>query len=310
MATSAPAATAVADAAAGACPACLQGRSDEAEATPRLHVRRCRACGHRVADFPGPRPPEEDFLLQGADDRYTGSLRVTRRRQARYLLEALRQEAGPVQGLLDYGCGRGWFLEAARAEGIAPLAGADTSGTSMEALAGMGIAGVRIEDPLRPSLAVQKLPFRPRVVALLDVVEHIAPDRLAGWLAELLDALRPDLRFALIKVPISSGVMYRLAAALARAGVVAPLEQLYQVGRMPPHVNYFSVRSMEALLERLRLPVARVIRDPEFEAGGLKERASFLQRLPPTLAAAAGSAALGLSRVLRMEDTASFLCRT
>ena len=48
---------------------------------------------------------------------------------------------------------------------------------------------------MRPALTVQRLPFRPRAVSLLDVVEHIAPDRMADWLSELLDALRPDLRF-------------------------------------------------------------------------------------------------------------------
>ncbi len=292
------------------CPACLGSRTVVAEGTPRLRARRCRSCGHRTAEFPGPRPSEQDFLLQDSDETYTDTLRRTRQRQARRLVAALKEVAGPVQGLLDFGCGRGWFLEVARDQGLSHLAGADTSGTSMEVLSGLGIDGVRIEDPMRPALAVRQLRFRPQVVSLLDVVEHIEPERLAGWLTELLDALRPDLRFALIKVPISGGVLYRLASALARAGVVAPLEQLYQVGRVPPHLHYFSMRSMHALLERLRLPVARVVRDPEFEAGSLKTRATFLRRLPPALATAAGGAAVGLSSALRMQDTAAFLCRT
>ena len=78
---------------------------------------------------------------------------------------------------------------------------------------------------------------------------------------------------------------------------------------MPPHVNYFSLHSMERLLERLRLPVARVVRDPEFDAPGLKDRATFLQRLPPSLATAAGGAAIGIASALRMQDSAAFLCR-
>lgn len=291
------------------CPACLGERGEAAERTPRVRVHRCRDCGHRVADFPGAPPTEGDFLLQGWSEPYQGSLRRTRLRQAEGLVAALRREGGTSGGLLDYGCGRGWFLEVAQAHGIAPLAGADTSDTAMAALKAMGMEAVRIEDPLRPALAVQRLSFRPRVVALLDVLEHVAPDRLAGWLVELLDALRPDLHCAVIKVPISGGVMYRMASALARAGVSAPLEQLYQVGRAPPHLNYFSARSMEALFGRLRLPVARVVRDPEFEAEGLKERATFLQRLPAPLATAAGGAAVGLARVLGVQDTATFICR-
>jgi len=293
----------------GGCPACLERRFDQAEQTANVQVHRCRACGHRVAAFPGPAPSEQDFLLQDSTELYTGSLKATRVRQARALVAALKREAGAVEGLLDYGCGRGWFLDVAREEGLKPLAGADTSGTSMDALSAMGIAGVRIEDPMHPARTVERLPFRPRVVSLLDVVEHIEPDALAGWLTELLDALRPDLKYILIKVPISGGVLYRTASALARAGMAAPLDQLYQVGRTPPHVNYFSVRSMRALLERLRLPLLTVVRDHEFEASGLKERATFLQALPPSVATAAGGAAIGLARALRMEDTAAFLCR-
>lgn len=294
----------------GGCPTCLERRFDQAEQTAHLQVRRCRACGHRVAAFPGPPPSEQDFLLQDSTESYTGTLKVTRVRQARALVAALRREAGgAVEGLLDYGCGRGWFLEVARDEGVKPLAGADTSGTSMDSLSALGIPGVRIEDPMHPARTVERLPFRPRVVSLLDVVEHIDPDALAGWLTELLDALRPDLKYVLVKVPISGGVMYRTASALARAGMAAPLDQLYQVGRTPPHVNYFSVRSMRALLDRLRLPLLTMVRDPEFEASGLKERATFLQALPPSVATAAGGAAIGLARALRMEDTAAFLCR-
>ena len=293
-----------------ACPACLERRFDPAERTARVQVHRCRACGHRVATFLGPRPSGQDFLLQDSTEAYTGTLQVTRRRQARALVATLRREAGgAVQGLLDYGCGRGWFLDVAREAGFQLLAGADTSATSMDSLSAMGIPGVRIEDPMHPALTVERLPFRPRVVSLLDLVEHIAPDALAGWLGELLDALRPDLRYVLIKVPISGGVLYRAASALARAGMAAPLDQMYQVHRWAPHVNYFSVRSMRALLDRLRLPLLAIVRDPEFEASGLKERATFLQALPPPVATAAGGAAIGLARALRMEDTAAFLCR-
>jgi len=110
-------------------------------------------------------------------------------------------------------------------------------------------------------------------------------------------------------VPISGGMMYRVASALARAGAPAPLEQLYQVGRAPPHLSYFSARSMGTLLARLRLPVVAVVRDPELEVEGLRERVAFLRRLPAPLAAAAGGAAIGLAGVLGMQDTATFVCR-
>jgi SAM-dependent methyltransferase len=262
-----------------------------------------------VARFIDGAVAEPDYHRQLADPRYLEALEPTRLRQAKDILRALREELGSAGHLLDYGCGRGFFLQIAQAEGAAPLAGADPSPTAVEVVKALGVAAVPIRDPARPRAVAETVPFRPRVLTLLDVLEHVEPDRLGDWLAELVDAFRPELAGVLIKVPISSGLMYRSAAALARVGMAAPLDQLYQVGTSPPHLNYFSFRSMHALLDRLRLPVARSWQDPEFEASALRHRAGFLRRVPRPVATAVGAAAVGMGKALRMQDTAVFLCR-
>lgn len=291
------------------CPACLHDSARASHVTPAIQVNRCVRCGHRVARFLDGAVAEPDYHRQLSEPRYLEALEPTRLRQAKEILRALREELGSAGALLDFGCGRGFFLHVAQAEGAAPLAGADPSPTAVEVVKALGVAAVQIRDPARPGAVAAEVPFRPRVLTLLDVLEHVEPDRLGDWLTELLDAFRPELAAVLIKVPISSGLMYRSAAGLARVGMTAPLDQLYQVGTFPPHLNYFSVRSMRALLDRLRLPVIRSWQDPEFEVSALRHRAHFLQRVPQAVATAVGAAAVGLGKALRMQDTAVFLCR-
>ena len=66
---------------------------------------------------------------------------------------------------------------------------------------------------------------------------------------------------------------------------------------------------MRALAARLHLTVLEVVRDPEFDANGLADRAAFLKRVPAPLATAMGKAAVGVANALRMQDTAAFFCR-
>src|SRR5207237_9967485 len=112
-------------------------------------------------------------------------------------------------------CGRGWFLDVAKAAGWNVL-GVDTSPMAVELLRQRGIPATR-------ELPASKY----EVITLLDVIEHFRPDDLVPRLS----ALKADLM--IIKVPTSSGLLYRLARGHA-------LEQLYQVGTEPPHHHYFN----------------------------------------------------------------------
>jgi hypothetical protein len=240
----------------------------------RLTVERCVACDHRTAEHAAHSDPDQlgDYHEQYAQDGFLDSLEVTRRRQARRITAWLRAELPGATRLLDFGAGRAWFLDGAGAGGFTQLMGADFSERSLEGLRDRGIAGFRTS--LRPSENWPELPFRPQVVSFLDVLEHFQ-------LPEAVNLVRNAVRqgdagvHVLIKVPLADGFLYRAAAAAARVGQPGMLEQLYQVGTEPPHLSYFSRRSLDHLLGRCGLVRVSALFDLDFEPENLPERAQL-----------------------------------
>jgi 2-polyprenyl-3-methyl-5-hydroxy-6-metoxy-1,4-benzoquinol methylase len=227
---------------------------------------------------------------------------VTRRRQAKVILEAILREHPTASALLDLGCGRGWFLDEARGR-IARVAGADSSRVAIDLLAERGIPGVHLPPDPDPSTIAAGLPFRPDVLTMLDVVEHFPPDGAPAIVAGIVAAFRPELRVVVVKVPVAGGLLYRTARLLARAGVQAPLEQLYQVGTEPPHRSYFTRASLERSLASAGLRVTAVVGDRDFEPESLAERARPLARMPRPLARLAGGSAAAASAWLGLPDS-------
>lgn len=269
--------------------------------TTRLRVWRCVRCGHRRADHLSA-AGSGDYHLQYDQGGFVESLRATRRRQARVILDALRREHPSTSALLDFGCGRGWFLDEARGE-IPQVAGADSSRVAIDLLAQRGIPGLHLSPEPEPASIAAALPFRPDVLTMLDVIEHFPPDGAASIVAGIVDALRPELRAVVVKVPVASGLLYRTAGLLACAGMPGPFEQLYQVGLEPPHLSYFTRESLERCLAAAGLCVTAVIGDRDFEPESLAERARPLARMPRPLAHLAGGSAAAASGLLRMPDS-------
>ncbi len=261
------------------CCACSAGPIVEEFATPRLTVLRCRACGHRIARHAAVEP-KADYHRQYDQGAFVDVLRVTRERQARDILRWIRAAAPAATRLLDYGCGRGWFLDAAKADGWDVL-GFDTSPMAVDLLRQRGIS------------ATAELPAgKTEVITLLDVIEHFRPDDLIPRLS----ALKADL--VVIKVPTSSGLLYRLARGRA-------LERLYQVGTDPPHHHYFNERSLRHVLSRAGMRVIEIHRDRDFEPSTLAARAGL--RVP--LARFAAAVVAAAAQALRMEDSLICLAR-
>jgi hypothetical protein len=200
---------------------------------------------------------------------------ATRRRQAARILDGIARRFASADGLLDVGCGRAALLIAASERGVRDLAGADTSAEAMRLLEARGIAAVpmAVADG-RIDLDASRLPFRPRVVTLLDVIEHFPPERLAEWLGAALACVAAG-DGVVIKVPTSGGFLFRLARTLARLRLArGPLRQLYQAGTFPPHYHYFGAASLRRLLERSGLEVVAIERDLDFEPGRFSARLS------------------------------------
>ncbi len=232
---------------------------------------RCRACGHRVARHDAGAAPGADYHAQYAAGAFLESLRATRTRQSARLLELLRRRVPRLSAVVDFGAGRGWFLDACRAAGVGPLAGLDTSSLAVEGLRAAGIEARLLEPSADAAEALAALSFRPRVVTLLDVVEHFPGEGLADRLRRIVSAAGPALELVVVKVPVP-GVLYAGAAALARVGAPGFLAQLYQAGTWPPHLHYFCRRSAGRLFAEAGLEIVETWGDHDFEPAGFGAR--------------------------------------
>ena len=290
----------------GRCPLCGSARLAHTVRTPRLEVVRCRVCGHRVATHIAQPKATLDYHDQYDQGGFLASLAATRRRQAAVIIELLRRRLPDADRLLDFGAGRGWLLEACREAGFRSLAGADTSELAVRSLVERRFAAIALSPSADYDVALQQLPFRPRILTMLDVVEHFPPDQLVDLLGNVLRGLRPELELVVVKVPDPHGLFYRGARLLAQAGIAGPIEQLYQVGTDPPHFSYFTHGSMRRLLESCRLTVLDVKGDRDFEPESLGQRAQALARVP-ALGRIAGSGAAGLANLTRWYDAAIYV---
>jgi len=288
------------------CPVCGSPRLDRSITTPRLQVFRCPVCAHRVAVHQAPAQTTIDYHEQYDQGGFLESLASTRQRQAAVIIELIRRRLPDADRLLDFGAGRGWFLEACRAAGFQSLAGVDTSELAVGSLQARRFAAMTLSPSTDYAEPLRRLPFRPRILSLLDVVEHFPPGQLQPLLASILRGLQPELKLVIIKVPDAGGLLYRGARLMARVGRTGPVEQLYQVGTDPPHFSYFTQGSMRRLLESLGLALVATQGDRDFEPESLKERARALAQRP-AIASLAGTAATAVVNITGWFDATIFL---
>ena len=241
-------------------------------ATSELTVTVCARCDHREARHAPTGAAATDYHEHTPqDDAFLASLQRTRRRQARDILTRFAAGATRPHAWLEFGSGRGWFLDEARRAGVDPLAGFDTSARASGWLAAEGyqVAQPRGGEPSWPDWA--SLPFAPRVISALDVIEHL-PGADAGEALRRFRVELPRLTWLVVKVPISDGVLYRTART-ARRLFPLPYRHLYQVGTSPPHYHYFSPRSLRTLLERAGFHVTDFWTDHDVD--------NLFHRIPP-----------------------------
>lgn len=263
------------------CPVCDETSLEHAVCTPRVRVFRCKGCGHRIAVHNNSLPTA-DYHWQYEQTSFLSSLSQTRRRQSTLLVSLIKKYQPHTDGIVDFGAGRGWFLEACREAGMRHLAGIDTSRAALSLISEKGFEALEVSPPAcsqwDPQLA--RLHFKPRVLVLLDVLEHVPPEYAVTLLHGLIKGAGPQLELVAVKVPVSSGMLYRTAEALTRVGVSGPLDQLYQAGTFPPHYSYFSDRSLSRLLERCGLIPLEKKGDRDFEAASFGDRVQSFRSMP------------------------------
>ena len=237
-------------------------------------LRRCPRCGLRVS-----RLAEEEVstCTPGAwDEHNAAALTSLRQQTATRLLDELASLRDLQQTrLLDVGCGPAWFLDAATLRGVR-VAGLEPDAATAARARGRGL---KVSSGRFPTDAPAG-PFD--VVSFNDVFEHLpAPSEAVASLATLLS----DSGLILITVPCRRGFFYRLAELLARGGVAAPLERMWQRGFVSPHLYYYEPATLDALFARFGYRCARGFELPSVSRPGLWARISEGRRMSTTLAA-------------------------
>lgn len=196
----------------------------------RVDVVRCTACGSLwsraflgvIADRPW-----ADLTL-AAD--FADALARRRRQQSTEIVKHFPELGG--RSVLDYGAGQGFFLDALLAAGI-EAAGCD----------------IDLTAPRRSAAPLLQLsrPWEPPpngwdVTAMLDVLEH--HPRPSDFLDEVSS---PKV---LIKVPLATGPITRVARLFARLGRWNLLDALFLADDPSPHVVLFTPKGLERLASR------------------------------------------------------------
>jgi Methyltransferase domain len=290
----------------GRCPICASPL-EAPVALPRLEIARCPECGHRVASHAATRVSAGDYHEQ-YEDALAEALRTTRIRQAARIIALARKHVPDLSGVVDYGAGRGWFLHTCRSAGIAPLAGADTSRLAVKGLLESGIEAHLLGEEDSGADVLTRLSFSPRVLTLLDVVEHFPPDEIEARIRTIAHACGSGLELVVIKVPVP-GLLYSGAAALRRTGVPGPLLQLYQSGTWPPHFNYFSRDSLRRLVASAGLSAIEELGDPDFDPSSFGLRIGIRSAATRALARLGAQALSAIVSLTRSFDSLLVLAR-
>jgi len=290
--------------AAKTCAICSSSRLTPALSSARLAVNVCRECGYAAATH-AEDPGLRDYHAQYDHNLFLPALRATRERQARLIISLIRKNLPDADSLFDYGHGRGWFLSACRASGFKHLGGADSSLMALQWLREHEFS----EFSAAPDGAVQAPVFKPQVLTILDVLEHFEPDNSRYFLENMIASLAPELQLIVIKVPLTDGLLYKIALAMSRVHFFDPIHQLYQVGTSPPHLGYYSVQAMKTFLGQAGLTVVDTIGDCEFEPEYFPDRVAPLRHFPKWVGSALGRGIRRLSNTLASHETMVFIAK-
>lgn len=194
---------------------------------------------------------------------------------AGYRYSTISAALGPLDAVLDIGSGLGFFLDACRAHGAERYAGIEP-GTPQRSFAAaeLGLGEALYAQPFGEPL---ELPFRPRLVTLFHVLEHLNEPRTAlrqvaelmdpdGWLVVEVPDIRADWReMGLIQVHVSHRSYFcrrTLEALLASCGFRVHQVQAEAHGIYPGNLRVYA---------RLDAPAAPAAVPADAELQALRE---------------------------------------
>lgn len=178
------------------------------------------------------------------------------------LADRVTAAVGARPRMLDVGCAHGWFLEASRDDfevtGIEP----DVRVADAAAARGLTIRNGFFPDALGTD-------ERFDVIVFNDVLEHI-PD-IGAALRACGERLQPG-GWVVVNAPARTGVLYQISVLMARLGLPASFDRMWQKGFLSPHVHYLDDASMQAIAVHAGLTVADVRTLPSLSTRGLYAR--------------------------------------
>jgi SAM-dependent methyltransferase len=209
----------------GNCPVCdAPMRPDAPE------IARCPSCGYYKSSFAA----GSGTGIEGLEALRRSNFETVLDRLARH-----RELAGA--SLLEVGCAKGWFIEAAAKRGMI-VRGIEPELANQRIASGKGFD---VRHGFFPEAAAGSGPYD--IVAFNDVFEHL-PDPVAAIRA-VADLLKPG-GLASINIPSSQGALFRIARVMRRLGFTAPWARLWQMGLASPHISYFDAVNLTQLAER------------------------------------------------------------
>lgn len=198
---------------------------------PKPWFGHCRKCGFYASTLPA--GPGQAF----------GGIEDLRRHNYETILDVLASLRGSLPGarILEIGCAKGWFLEAAR-DRQAVVAGVEPVAADAEIAQKNGLP---VEEGLFPEKPSSRGPYD--IIVFNDVFEHLPDPNMS--IRAVADLLAPG-GLAVINIPSSAGILYNTARFLDRVGVTGPFDRMWQRGLPSPHLSYFSPNNLNALVSK------------------------------------------------------------
>jgi SAM-dependent methyltransferase len=230
--------------------------------TARGPYAHCPSCDYwassLVPDITSEAGPDSEYELV--------SYEHTRRANYTRILDMLKRRHRPGARMLEVGCADGLFLEMAEREAGFFALGIEPNTRMMNG----NRFGREILRGLFPeALAGRSGDDRFDIIALNCVFEHV-PD-IRAMIADFDRHLAPG-GSVMINVPMSSGIMFRVARALYRGGVRYPFDRLWQKGFVSPHLHYFDRDNLARLFAGAGFDLADSTPLQLFSLGGLDAR--------------------------------------
>lgn len=247
--------------------------------------RQCPQCGTLSSSLPVDINGSNDAIDEDRREAGLANLRATNNEVILQRLHSAGVRSG--SSLLDVGCGHGWFVGAALdagiyAEGLEPDGYIATRACAAGAAVRTGFFPHSLDDTERFD-----------VITFNDVLEHF-PDPGAAISAACRHLSAGGLLS--INIPSRSGLVYRIAHALRRAGLGSVFDRLWQVGLPSPHLWFFDRRSLVRLCQSRGLTLVSSGHLQSVSRAGLWSRARLDGR--PSLGIVMGVAAGWLAEPL------------